>query len=153
MKRDFNQAYYSRFYRRPQTRVGTRRQTGNLAAYTCAFARHVGLPVRNVLDFGCGLGWWKEALRREFPRVRYTGVEISEYLLRKYGWQRGSVSEYRHSNPVDLVICQGVLQYLDRKSCERALENLARHCRSVSSALTARPSAVRWRQAKKRWGG
>jgi hypothetical protein len=38
------------------------------------------------------------------------------------------VVDYDHGRSVDLVICQGVLQYLDDPAAAAAIDNLARHC-------------------------
>jgi predicted TPR repeat methyltransferase len=87
---------------------------------------------------GCGLGLLRGALLERLPRARYTGLEVSAYLCSRYGWQRGSVVDYRAPRPYDLVICYDVLQYLDRQDAVRALANLARLCCGVLhfSALT-----------------
>jgi hypothetical protein len=61
---------------------------------------------------GCGIGLWRQAIERHFPGAHYQGVEYSEYLCQRYGWQQGSVVDYRgEQQPFDLVICQGVLPY------------------------------------------
>ena len=94
-----------------------------------------------MLDLGCGLGYWRGAARAEWgPRVAYTGVELSEYLCRANGWTRGSVETYgapdeRH----DLVVCAGVLEYLDDRAASRAIANIARlaeHAAYVEATTT-----------------
>lgn len=124
----FDQPYYDRFYRDPATRVATRGATTRLGRFVCSYLRHLGQPVRSVLDLGCGLGLWREVVRRHHPDATYRGVELSRYLCRTHGWQRGSVVDYRASHPFDLVICHGVLQYLDAGEARRAIRNLARLC-------------------------
>jgi SAM-dependent methyltransferase len=109
-----------------------------------AYADHVGLPVLQVLDAGCGTGLLRAPLLRLLPRATYTGLEASDYLCNRYGWQHGSVAEYRARRPFDLVICYDVLQYLDDAAARRALANLGRLCRGVLyfTALTRKD----WRQ-------
>jgi len=68
---------------------------------------------------------------RHFPRARYLGVERSAYLCRRFGWTAGSVVDYDDGAAHDLVICQGVLQYLDAKEARRALANLAARCKGA----------------------
>jgi trans-aconitate methyltransferase len=84
-----------------------------------------------VLDLGCGFGRWRDALAAHHPRATYTGVESSEYLCEKFSWERGSVTDYRGRGQYDLVICQGVLQYVDGAGVHRAVANLARLCRGA----------------------
>lgn len=121
----FDKAYYDRFYRDPDTRVASRASTGRLAAFVAHYLKHMALPVRRILDLGCGLGLWKAPMRKHFPGASYQGVEISDYLCSKHGWRKGSVVDYESSRPYDLVICQGVLQYLTSADARRAIRNLA----------------------------
>ncbi len=121
----FDADYYERFYENPRTRVTDRATTGRLAAFVCAYVDVLQLDVRRVLDIGCGLGWWRDALAELRPRWRYTGVEFSEYLVDEHGWEHGSVIDYRAKRPFDLVVCQGVLQYLPNAAAREALDNLA----------------------------
>lgn len=124
----FDKAYFDRYYRNPTTRVASRRETLRLARFVCSYLKFLGQPVERVVDLGCGLGWWRAAIARHFPRAAYTGVEISPYLCREHGWQRGSVVDWSASEPFDLVICQGVLQYLDAAQARRAIRNLVSLC-------------------------
>ncbi|HWP65185.1 MAG TPA: class I SAM-dependent methyltransferase [Candidatus Limnocylindria bacterium] len=127
----FDRAYYERHYRNPRTRIGGPREIDRLGDLVAAYLRYLRQPVRTVLDFGCGLGHWRGAVERLFPRARYTGIEVSAYLCERYGWQRGSVVDWVAERPADLVICQGVLQYLTAAEAERAIANLARNCRGA----------------------
>lgn len=130
-RRSFDKAYYDRFYRDARTRVATRSDFVLLGRFVCSYLKYVGQPVESVLDLGCGLGHWREIARRHFPRASYTGVEISPYLCREYGWERGSVVDYGSDRRFDLVICQGVLQYLDAGQAKTAIRNLGRLCRGA----------------------
>jgi SAM-dependent methyltransferase len=82
--------------------------------------------VRRVLDLGCGLGAWCGEVTARYPRATYTGVESSEYLRRKYGWAEGTAATYRGRGRYDLVICQGVLQYVDDVEFRASIANIAR---------------------------
>jgi hypothetical protein len=55
-------------------------------------------------------------------------VELSAYLCTRFGWEQGSVLDYRAKAPFDLVICQGVLPYLSEADLKRALRNLGTLC-------------------------
>lgn len=124
----FDAAYYERYYRDPRTRVADADVTRRLAAFVCAYLRHLDLKVRRVLDLGCGVGHWRDALADELPRARYQGVEFSEYLCEEHGWEQGSVVDYESDRPFDLVVCQGVLQYLTDRQAAQAIDNLASLC-------------------------
>ncbi len=128
---EFDESYYRRYYTDPLTRVMDAGDYKALGDFVCCYLEYMGQPVDRALDLGCGLGLWRAVLRRHFPGVRYTGVEASEYLCRRYGWRRGSVVDFKARWPFDLVICQGVLQYLPPAEAERAIANLARLCRGA----------------------
>ncbi|QDU64353.1 Methyltransferase domain protein [Planctomycetes bacterium Pan216] len=120
----FDKAYYDRFYGNRETRVTTQRSIHRLGNFVCHYLKHLAQPVRNTLDLGCGLGYWQAVVKRHFPRSDYQGVEVSPYLCREFGWQRGSVVDYDAPEAFDFVICQGVLQYLPAAEARRAIENL-----------------------------
>ncbi len=124
--RSFDKAYYDRFYGDPGCSVADRQSIARLGDMVCAYLKYLQLPVDSVLDLGCGLGYWRAVIRRHFPAAEYTGVEYSDYLCREHGWVRGSVVDYRADEPADLVICQGVLQYLNARDARRAIANLGR---------------------------
>jgi 2-polyprenyl-3-methyl-5-hydroxy-6-metoxy-1,4-benzoquinol methylase len=139
----FDKAYYQRFYFDPRTAVVSQAEMKARARLISAYVDHIGLPVRRMLDAGCGIGLLGKPLRRAFPRAEYVGLEYSEYLCKRYGWQQGSLATWV-ADPFDLVVCYDVLQYLDDGTATRALANLARLTRGVLylSALTERD----WRE-------
>lgn len=134
----FDRDYYQRYYFDPRTAVTTRREMQARAHLIAAFVEHTALPTRRILDAGCGTGMLRAPLLRRLPRAQYTGLETSEYLCKRYGWEHGEIDKYRSTTPFDLVICYDVLQYLDPESASRAIDNFARLCRGVLyfSALT-----------------
>jgi 2-polyprenyl-3-methyl-5-hydroxy-6-metoxy-1,4-benzoquinol methylase len=138
MRSRFDKAYYDRFYRHPATRAVTPAASRRQAEFIAAYLKHLELPVRRILDIGCGVGTTLRALGRQFPRARLQGVEVSEYLCERYGWAHGSVTDYQTRTPFDLVMCNDVLAYLDDADCSRALANLARLTRGAAylSVLT-----------------
>lgn len=139
----FDREYYQRFYLDPRTAVVSRAEMNARARLIAAYAVHIGLPVRRILDAGCGIGLLRAPLQRAFPRAEYVGLEYSEYLCERYGWQQGSLATFT-ADPFDLVVCYDVLQYLDDRTAARAIANLGRLTRGVLylSALTARD----WRE-------
>jgi SAM-dependent methyltransferase len=96
-----------------------------------AMADHLGLPVRSILDAGCGVGLLRAPLKRGLPKASYTGLEVSEYLCKRYGWIHGGIQDFKRKASYDVVICYDVLQYLDAAATQRALANLARVCRGL----------------------
>lgn len=143
MSTQFDRDYYRRFYFDPRTAVTSRAEMRARAKLIAAYANHIGLPVRHLLDAGCGIGMLRAPLQRAFPRAHYTGLEYSEYLCKRFGWIQGSLADWK-SDPFDLVVCYDVLQYLDDRTAARAIANLSRLTRGVLylSALTARD----WRE-------
>lgn len=130
-RREFGEAYYRRFYLDPSTRVHEARGQGRLARFVFSYLDYLGIPIRRVADLGCGLGHWRRELGGRHPAARYTGVEHSEFLCRKMGWEKGSAVDWRGRGRYDLVICQSVLQYLDDREARGALANMARLCRGA----------------------
>lgn len=135
---EFGAAYFRKFYLNPATRVTTPADMRNRATVIVSVLRQAQIPVRRILDAGCGLGLLRAPLAALLPRARYAGLEASAYLCRRYGWNRGSVIDFVARKPYDLVICYDVLQYLNDRDAARALKNLARLTRSALyvSALT-----------------
>ena len=127
----FDQAYYERYYFNHKTRVVDPEHINRLGAFVCSYVRHLRVPVARVLDIGCGIGLWQEQIARHLPHARYRGVEYSEYLCERFGWERGSVVDYQAVQAYDLIICQGVLPYLNADDLQKALLNLATLCRGA----------------------
>jgi len=127
----FDPAFYQRFYANPRTRVTTKAEMERRATAIGALVSHLDIPVRRILDAGCGLGWMRRPLLRAFPDAVYTGLEVSEHLCQRLGWINESLAAFRPRGRFDLAICYDVLQYLDDSEARRALANLGRLCRGV----------------------
>jgi 2-polyprenyl-3-methyl-5-hydroxy-6-metoxy-1,4-benzoquinol methylase len=127
----FDRDYYQRFYFNPRTAVTSRAEMRARARMVAGCVEYVGLPVKRILDAGCGVGLMRAPLVRAFPRAQYVGLEYSEYLCRRYGWRQGSVATLRTRERFELVICYDVLQYLAVPAARRAIANLARVCRGA----------------------
>jgi SAM-dependent methyltransferase len=140
----FDADYFRRFYLSPATRVTTRAEMSVRAELIAAILRQAQIPVRSILDAGCGLGLMRPAFRRVLPRAKYQGLERSVYLCRRFGWRQGTITSYAPPQPFDLVVCYDVLQYLDDKSATRAVNNFSRLTQAAIyvSALTCKD----WRQ-------
>jgi len=127
----FDRDYYQRFYFNPRTAVTSRAEMQARGRMVAACVNYLGLPVRRVLDAGCGIGLMRSPLRRVLRGAEYVGLEVSEYLCRRYGWRHGSIEHFRTRERFDLVICYDVLQYLSAPQARRAIANLARLCRGA----------------------
>jgi SAM-dependent methyltransferase len=123
-KFSFDAAYYRRYYRDPRTRVAEPESCAVLADFVFAYLKLLQVPVERVLDIGCGIGLWRPEVLRHHPSAEYVGVEKSAYACRKHGWEKGCLTTYRPDGDFDLVICQGVIQYLDDAEAEAAIRNL-----------------------------
>lgn len=124
----FDRAYYDRWYRNDETRTFMTEYTPVIVRFVLAYLDYLEVEVKTVLDAGCGLGHWGTALKDLDRDVRYHGLETSDYLCRELGWERGSIADYQAEEPFDLVVCQGVLQYLSDAECKAAIDNLATLC-------------------------
>jgi 2-polyprenyl-3-methyl-5-hydroxy-6-metoxy-1,4-benzoquinol methylase len=127
----FDYEYYKRYYYDPKTAVTNKREMQSRARLIAAYAEHTGLPTRRILDAGCGTGLLRPWLKRYLPRATYTGIEASEYLCQRYGWQHASIEAYKPSAPFDVVVCYDVMQYLDSAKADRAMANFGKLCRGV----------------------
>ena len=108
------------------------------AQLIAALLIYADVPVRSILDVGCGIGLLRKAFAEALPRARYIGLEASEYLCERYGWVSGSVVDYRPKRPGDLAVCYDVPQYLDDRAASRAIANFRNLTRAALyvSALT-----------------
>jgi trans-aconitate methyltransferase len=140
----FGAAYFRRFYLDPATRVVTSAEMRTRAQLIAAVLAHAEIPIRSILDAGCGVGLLRKPFAQVLPRARYVGLDASPYLCKRYGWVQGSIAEYAPRQPSDLVVCYDVLQYLDDREAARAMANLGRlaHAALYFSALTRED----WRQ-------
>jgi trans-aconitate methyltransferase len=124
----FDAEYFRRFYESRRTRVYGREQVAHLARGVTGLVQWFGGDVESVLDVGAGTGLWGEWLREHMPDVRYRSVDVSEYACRRYGHERRDISRWRAREEFDLVVCQGVLPYLEDDACTRAAANMAAMC-------------------------
>jgi SAM-dependent methyltransferase len=129
--RAFDRDYYERFYLDARTAVTTAAQTRARARLIAAALRYLELPVRRILDVGCGIGALRGPLLHELPGASYLGVEASPYLCKRLGWQQGRLEDLRVRGRFDLIVCYDVLQYLNDRDARRAIANLRRVCRGA----------------------
>jgi SAM-dependent methyltransferase len=130
--RQYDQRYFDKWYRNPRYRVKTPDELTRQATFVLSAAEYVlGRPVRTVLDVGCGEGNWLAPLRKLRPGLQYTGVDSSEYAVRRFGKRRnirlGTIDELdqlRLRKDYDLILCVGMLNYLTPPQLDRGLDHL-----------------------------
>lgn len=134
MKKRYGKAYFDKWYRDPRHRVTTPAELARKVGMVVSIAEYVlGRPIRSVLDVGCGEGTWYSILRRLRPAVRYTGVDPSPYVVRRFGGRRhirlGSLQALdRHGwiRTFDLIVCCDVLNYLPPSHLAPGLSHVSR---------------------------
>ncbi len=119
----FDQNYYKRFYG-GRGAVHSKVAVGHLAGAVMGLTKWWGLPIRSVLDVGAGPGYWRDWFAVHHPKIRYVSTDVSEYACKKYAHMQCDISEWVPKRPSDLVVCQGVLQYLDNRAATEAIANL-----------------------------
>jgi SAM-dependent methyltransferase len=119
----FDESYYARFY--GDDPVHTAELVGHLASAVHSLATWWGVPVTSVLDIGAGPGYWRDWYAHNQSHVRYDSVDVSEHACRTYGHQRRDITTWRPPRRYDLIVCHGVLHYLDADGAEAAISNIA----------------------------
>lgn len=128
MTLEFDEAYYRRFYKDPSTRVYDQKRHAKLITGVVGLIEWFGVDIQDVLDVGAGLGWWGQWFAKHRKGVRVLSTELNREICRKYGHVQADITTFRVEKSFELVICQGVLPYLDATGADAAIENLASMC-------------------------
>ncbi|MBX3127165.1 MAG: class I SAM-dependent methyltransferase [Polyangiaceae bacterium] len=129
--RRFDEAYYHRFYENPKTRVIAPEEHAHLAQFVFSFAAYNHVEVKTALDIGAGVGLWKDWIKKNAKGVTYTGTEVSQSMCKKHGYQHRDIARWRDRKKYDLIVCQGVLQYLPDPDVAPAIANIAAMSRGL----------------------
>jgi len=121
----FDAAYYARFYGNPRTRVQGPPEVARLCRGIVEVARWWQIPIERAAEIGAGTGLARDWFARRRPLVRYVSTDVSAHACKAYGHRRLDIGKAPLRGRFDLVICQGVLPYLDEADASRALEHLA----------------------------
>jgi SAM-dependent methyltransferase len=130
----YDRDYFDRWYRDPRHVVvhsGVRARRVQLAVAAAEYL--LEREVASVLDVGCGEALWRESLKRARPKLRYVGVDSSEYVVARFGRSRGirlgtvgELASLKLGGPFDLIVCSDVLHYVDTVELKRGLRAIAR---------------------------
>ena len=128
----YDRRYFDKWYRHPRHRVKSKQDMKRQLGFIVAATEYLlDRPVRSVLDVGCGEGNWSTVLRELRPRARYTGVDGSEYAVERFGERRniclgtfGTIGKLGLDGPFDLILCLGVLNYVQDDELRKGLRQL-----------------------------
>jgi 2-polyprenyl-3-methyl-5-hydroxy-6-metoxy-1,4-benzoquinol methylase len=148
--RRFDEAYYHRFYESPQSRVVSVEEHHHLAQFVFSFAEYNKVEMKSVLDIGAGVGHWKYWVEKHQKGLAYTGTEVSAVMCKKHGFQHRDIARWRDRKKHDLIICQGVLQYLPDPDVAPAVANIAAMSRGLVYVEVATRADLRDRADKTR---
>ena len=139
--KQYDEAYFEKWYRSATHRVRTPAEFARQVDFVLHLAEWVlQRKVRSVLDVGCGEGQWGVALKRRRPRVQYTGVDPSAWAIARHGKKRGllhgGITDLDALLPTrqtyDLVLCVGMLNYLDPATLRLGLRQVAKRSAGVA---------------------
>ena len=120
----FDEGYYRRYYEDSGTAVHDASKIAHLARGITEMVAWFGGSIESVLDVGAGAGLWRDWFAANYPKVKYRSTEVSAYACEKYGHEQRDISAWRARERFDLIICQGVLQYIPSPACDAAIANL-----------------------------
>jgi SAM-dependent methyltransferase len=128
----YDKAYFDKWYRRERVNspADIRRKVALAVAQTEYW---LARGLRNVLDVGCGEGAWREHLRALRPRVRYLGVDPSDYAVATFSRARnirkasfGELASLKIRETFDLVVSSDAMHYIPDEELHRGLPELVR---------------------------
>lgn len=151
MSKRYEQEYFDRWYRSSRAVVRPAAVQRKVRLAVAATEYLLDRELRTVLDIGCGEAPWRAYLRRMRPDVEYTGVDPSEYAVRRFGRRRdillGSLTTLDQiglARSYDLIVCSDVLQYLTNAEVRKGLRMVAKRLGGVAfiEAFTAKDDMI-----------
>ena len=132
MPKQYDKAYFERWYHSKATRVSTPAEVRRKVALAVTMSEYfLHRPLQSVLDIGCGEGAWLPHLRALRPRVSYQGIDSSDYAIERFGKERnirkGTFGDLPRMKlgVYDLVICSDVLHYVPDEEIRKGIRTLA----------------------------
>ena len=139
MTKKYDRAYFERWYHNRRTRVNSSAEVRRKVSISVATAEYfLRRQLRTVLDIGCGEGAWLGHLRALRPRVAYSGLDSSDYVVERFGAQRNIRRATFGELPslgllsYDLVVCADVMHYVDDRELRAGITEIARICEGVA---------------------
>lgn len=137
MIKKYDRDYFDHWYRGEY--ICDRAILARKVAMAVAMAEHyLGRTIKSVLDVGCGEAHWRAPLVKLRPKLRYQGVDSSEYAVARYGRSRniahagfGQLAELRFGEPVDLLVCSDVMHYVPTPELKRGVSGFGELCRGL----------------------
>lgn len=134
-RQDTFSAIYSNLFWGTDTGSGDGSTLANAAATqetVAAVVRDFG--IESLLDAPCGDLNWMPRVWREFPALRYTGMDIVPELVANNTRQHGdALRTFYHGDLVndvpaahDLILCRDTLQHMTVAEAKQTLDNLSR---------------------------
>jgi SAM-dependent methyltransferase len=135
----FDRRFFDKWYRGADHRFRAGAALERHAMIAIAAAEYLlERRVRRVLDVGCGEGEWRAVLRAMRPRAAYTGIDPSEYAVRRFGKRRnielggfGTLGDRDDIESFDLVLCIDALHYAARADVARGARVLGKRLHGV----------------------
>lgn len=133
MTKQYDEAYFDRWYRDPRHRVNTPAGVRRKVRLVLGIAEVLlERPVKRILDVGCGEAPWRAHFRGERPKAEYVGIDSSDYAVERFGPTRGirhgtfgTVGQVGLDGTFDLVVCCDVLQYVRAEELGPGLRAIA----------------------------
>jgi len=128
----YDKEYFDKWYRRQ--RVNAPAEVRRKVALAVVQAEYfLGRALRDVLDVGCGEGQWRDHLRALRPRVRYLGVDSSDYAVATFGRERnlrkaafGELAALGLDRQFDLVVSSDAMHYIPDAELRRGFPALVK---------------------------
>lgn len=120
----FDAGYYGKYYGSARTRVHGAKEIARLCTAVTSMLDWWGVPINRVLDVGAGVGHWRDWFKKNRPKTEYRSTEFSRYACAQYGHEQRDITKWRSPETFDLVVCQGVLPYIDDAGCAKAIANI-----------------------------
>jgi SAM-dependent methyltransferase len=139
MPKQYDRAYFDRWYR-GKTPVTSRAELRRKVSMAVSIAEYfLRRPARTVLDIGCGEGAWLTHLRALRPRIAYTGLDPSEYVIERFGGARnirrasfGELPSLQLAKRFDLIVCSDVLHYVADGDIRAGIREIVRLLEGVA---------------------